>query len=748
MAEINPLRGLYTDIVNMTKNTVVKYTYLAASKETVDTKRESELYIGARLQTDSFFYYGSYEEELLRKVGITNQGLLDLYSSSIDDIPYQYRDQLLMLKREKIISEYVEKNDYYRTLAGLPDYDDSDFIYITDMEDYGIPTDIPIHEMEDAFISILEESGRLDELISDNPSKNYLNYLGANRIDLTISRPAKNMSLIRLPDENIVSDTMLSQFKLIYNQCRDYFMSTIYVYEYTAIYEYYDNFIALSIMVMTIQQLVARTLKSTIDRNFFDEYCIDLLFEMYNIPELPVLDISTKQSIAQNLNLLIQHKSTDKVLYNIANILGFDNIGLYKYLLVKQRKYDEDDNPITATKTVIEDGEEKVVPDYEAMYDVYFQKLEVKDKDIYDAVQEKLNMVTYKDVTMYDPMWQEDDSLLTSLYETKYNFTESKYLGLNISFKLTETMFECIYFLGMLQDKKNDISSITITLPKISGDTEINLFDTVVALCAMLSKKNYLRGEIVSSPSQILYVLGFNFDNDFTLIRNEIRKSRYIDNKVADYLNITNMRTANAINTLYQNVHDLRDFIADAMASANDIRVYNAYEKLYKALFIKEASNSVFNIGTLENPKYAETYMEYLKAKNFDLYSFIDNLNPEEISIYVNHILSKLSTIVDKLKYLYYLNDSNGGAIKALIVLIRFFKSYTTDLIGLNIVYLFDTKLLNMIHLMDGIHLIKKDVTYTDKMIMDYADHIYKITSTYRLNESTMLTDTVSYEFN
>ena len=747
MAEINPLKGLYTDLTNIAKSAVIKYTALATEKETVEMKRDSELYIGAKLRTDTFFFYGHYEEELLRKVGINDKNLIDQYTSSIDSIPYQYREQLLALKREKIISEYVEKNNYYRTLAGLPDIEDTDYIYITDMEDYGIPSDIPIHEMEDAYISILEEAGTMDTIINSNPNKEYLKYLGSNRIDLTISRPAKNMSLLRLPDESQVSDAMLSQFKLIYNQCREYFMTTIYVYEYTSIYEYYDNFIGLSIMIMTIQQLAARTLKSTIDRNFFDEYCIDLLFTMYNIPELPSMDIETKRSIAQNLNMLIKHKSTDKVLYNIANILGFDSVEIYKYLLVKQQKYDEDDNPIVATKTVIEDGEEKVVPDYQAMYDVYFQKLEVKDRDIYDAVQEKKNTVPYDDVTMYDPMWQEDESLLESLYESKYNFTESKYLGLNISFKLTETMFECIYFLGMCQDKKSEISSITITLPKITGDTKINLFDAVIALCAMLSKKNSLKGEIINSASKILYVLGFNFDNDFALIRSEIRKSKYIDNRVADYLNVTNMRTANAINTLYQNVHDLRDFISDAMSSTTDIRVYNAYEKLYKALFIKEANNTMFNIGTEDNPVYAETYMDYLKAKNFDLYTFINDTAPDEMSAYIDHVLSKLSTIVDKLKYLYYLNDSSGGAIKALIILIRFFKSYTTDLIGLNIVYLFDTKLLNMIHIIDQIHLIKKDVGYTDYMLMDYSDHIKKISSTYRMDESEILRDSISYEF-
>ena len=745
MAEINPLRGLYNDFVNIANDCVIKYSTKADEYETLDTQRSSELYVGAKLCTDNFFYYGHYEKELLNQIGITEPAILEQYLASINNIPTRYHDQLLALKRAKIISEYVEQNNYYRMLAGLPDIEDTDYVYVTDKTEYSIPPDVPVHLMEDAFINILDELGVIDELIAKYPKKKYLGFLGAKRIDITTSRTAKNMSLLRLPDESKVSDTMLSQFKLIYEQCREYFMSVIYVYEYTSIYDYYDNFIALSIMIMTIQQLVARVLKSTIDRNFFDEYCIDLLFKMYNIPDLPGLDLESKRAISQNLNMLIKHKSTDKVLYNIANILGFDNIGIYKYLLVKQRKYDENDLPIIATKTVTVDGEEETVPDYPAMYDVYFQKLEVKDKDIYTAVQDKVNTVSYDDVTMYDPMWQEDDSLLKSLYESEYNFTETKYLGLNISFKLSEVMFESIYFLGMCQDKKSEVSSLYITMPKILGDTQVNLFDAVIALCAMLSKKNSLTGEILNSASQILYVLGFNFDNDFAAIRQDIRDNKYLDNAMVDYLSVTNMHSTTAVNTLYQNMHKLRSFISDAMASTTDIHAYNAYEKLYKTLFIKAANNTMFNIGTEESPVYASTYMEYLQHNNYDLYVFINETPADALSTYIAHVLSKLSTIVDQLKYLYYINDSNGGAIKSLVTLIRFFKSYTTDLIGLNIVYLFDTKALNMIHLIDELHAMTKTNQYIDKMLLGYADHIKHLSSIYRLKDNTQLNDMLNF---
>ena len=100
-------------------------------------------------------------------------------------------------------------------------------------------------------------------------------------------------------------DSLQSEFVRIYEQCREYFVKTIYVYNYRKFFERYDNFIALCIMVMTIQQLVMRQLSSYISRDFFDINGIRMLYEMYDLPFDLTIDEDTQNLLIRNLNMLI-----------------------------------------------------------------------------------------------------------------------------------------------------------------------------------------------------------------------------------------------------------------------------------------------------------------------------------------------------------------------------------------------------------------------------------------------------------
>ena len=615
-------------------------------------------------------------------------------------------------------------------MCGIPAIDDTDNLYISEeiSSEYSLDPTIPIHQMSDTLQDLLYDIGYIDELKTKYPSKNYLNYLGSRKIDVTVSRPALNFALIRVPSEGEIDESLIAQFKIIYSQCREYFTSAIYVYEYSTFIDYYDNFIALCIMVMTLQQMISRMNKNIIEREFFDDYCINLLFDMYSIPYMESLDSSVKRSICQNLNMLIKHKSTDKVLYDVASLLGFDDIDIYKYLLVKQQNYDENELPINRTKTVMdEDGREIEVPDYEQNYSIYFQRLELKDRDNYNAMQVQTNKTDYSDVVTNDPYWWDDDDLKNMLYESEFNYVESKYLSLTLSFKLTEIMFECIYFINMLIEKKNEISTITLQLTKIS-EKKVPLFDSIILLCVLFNKKNHLKGEILISPSKILHVLGFNFDRNVINSTIEYIKSNpKIDDQMIKYIENTSCYSADAINKIYTNIVELRDFISYKLSTSHDIEEYHAYETVYRSLYIVTEQKKIFNMGTADDPVYPDTYEEYLQWLNPELYNFASNLPIENCSTYIDHILSRLNNVVSGLKHLYHLNDSSGESYDALVKLITFFKSYTTDLIGMNIVYVFDTKPLNLLKLIDHVIYLKKEDHMTGECIVTDKDTFNKI---------------------
>ena len=78
------------------------------------------------------------------------------------------------------------RNNFHRKLNGLPNIEDgeSDFVYIEKniAIDQKIPDNIPIHELNDYQILALDQIGYIDKLVSENPDKKYLNFLGNKKI--------------------------------------------------------------------------------------------------------------------------------------------------------------------------------------------------------------------------------------------------------------------------------------------------------------------------------------------------------------------------------------------------------------------------------------------------------------------------------------------------------------------------------------------------------------------------------------
>ena len=754
--DTNPLSGLYNDFVAILKDLVIKYVNEAESYETLETKKAGDAYVAAYYKMDTFFSY-NYTKEDFNEIGFYDEAMIEKYSANRRLIPVKYRDALLKRHREKLVGyyrttngistwvpgTYVERNEYYRKMAGLPPLDatEDDLIFVAQEigESYGIPTDVPLHQLSDEKLSILEEIGYLDEIrsIYTGDKYAYLDFMASRAVPIAVARKAKNFSLLRM-SSNVDSDVMVAQFKQIYEECRIYFVETIYSYMHSKIITGYDNFIGLAIMIMAMQQIIMRQIKIVIDRDFFDTELIKWLFDAYSIPYIHNLSFNIKKSIAQNLNHLIQYKGTNRVLFDIGTILGIDHLIFYKYYLMKVQKYDSDGEPIVATKEETDEfGETHVVPDYESMYDVYFQKVELDDPDYLIALKEYQNMENYRDVVENDPLWWEDEDLYAELYEEAYNYKETKYLSMSIAYRMSEIMFDTVYLLRMLIDKKEEVSRVQVLLPRILGTEPTNLFTCVIALCAMTAKMHGLAGDILVDPSKILHVLGFNFQQDFDKIRADIASNPYLDsNEILKYLQNMTAYTADSVNNLYNNIVDLANFLEDAMADASDKDVYHAYYDLYRALYITKENRELFIIpGTEDNPQYAQTYLEYLQYLNADLYSFINELGVSDIPQYAEHIISRIIQIIPEVEGLYALINSNSTVVDALIQLVRFFKSHTTELLGVTIVYILDIKALNMLKLIDDLWYMHKLIGVIDIWHLSHSDAIALIKSTLKTKE-------------
>ena len=888
--KMNPLYGVYSDFQKILNTVVIKYSYLAEKYETFDIKKEADLYILCREKKDTFFTYRDYTEDELKAVGIKNDSDIIKYTSENGclEIPVNYREALLLNRRNHIIENYDEKNDYYRKLNGYPPLDTNpkNFYYVPKKyaDQYEFDSSIPLHRIQDHYnniddvsgnrgdllISIIEGLGLITELKQKNPKDEYLNFIGRTRIDIVSARKAKNFQLL-YANQTTVSNMLYDEFVRMYEQARDYHVSAIFVREHRDVIPYYDQFIAMCIMCMTLELVINKQFKLGIDRKYYNNYTLNLLYDAYGIPYNSNIDEYTQRSIAQSINKLIQEKSTDSVFNDIKNILGFNDLNIYRYYLTKERKFDIHGAPIFATteKFNSDTGEIETVPDYEKMYDVYFQKVSSTDTDFIASYNNKSNIAKYDEVTGNDPFWWNDENIVKSVWETDYNFVEAKYLSLGVSYKMTDIMYETILLLKFLLKSKDDFNAIVFTLPKINEHISVTLYDAIILLFCLMSKKHHIRGEIISIPTQVTSVLDYlhntdgegcddylvnTFDFDFSLLKGDNAEGQTLINDVKHildpdeaekfdmYIKSLSLNDLNEsdkvtiINRVFTDIKGLSKYLQYLMAKASDKKTYDMLKGFYNAAFYSKEVKSLFTIQDTKNTvkRTAKNFFEYLYHYNYNLYStlftedyerqyeeyikfikknpsdytleqfihdveygsigdleshyntyiqeknldskeytlvhFIQDVNNGIVDIeyfefsystlkntddtveddllyyYIDHIISRMDIYIDDLKHVYNLNDVMTPLEDLLIKLVNFFKSFTVDMLGLDIMYILDMRAENTMKLIAEIASVTKDIEIDDNLHTSYADVIHSLMMfIYDNNDQLSFTDKVLY---
>lgn len=719
---MNTVDYIYRDMKELLETIVIKYDRVAKDNETVESRRDSDRYISAKLEIDTFNSHSRFSKDAIRNCGVFDEKLVTMYHENKNLMPDYVKSRVLAEERFLIIENYEEKNNYYREMIGKPNNDDFDYIYLPlDVcKKYGLNSRTPIHEYRDDEIYKIEKTV-LPELIAKYPTKGYLKFLGANRVDLVRARRAQNFEIVK---GNLTqNDVFLNKFFETYIACREYFTSVIYIKEFSGKYDLYDNFIAMNIMLMTVQRMMVNTFKIGVERDFYDLPSIKALFDSYGLPFFEELPLDYQRSIMKNLNMLLRYKSTDKVLYDISNILFFDRIKIFKYFLIKEREFDKKGNPIFAYKEIInEDGEVEIVEDIEKMYSFYFQSTDILERNTALALENSHNKLPYAEITENDMFWWGDEDVQKVLYEQEFNYVETKYLSVNVMYRLTETMFESIYALNMLADKKySSTDSIYIDLPRITIE-KISVFDAVTTLFALISKKCGMKGNIISSPTQILSVLGFNFKANFEEIINQVyANKRNLPEEIVKYLTNIDITTPDDINEMYSNIRWLADFLTERINTTTSLKEYRACKDLYETLMIKEYTTDIFK---KKDGNVASTYLDYLKDQNPRIGHFIENCPKEKTDVYIKHIIGKINELIPELEHMSTSEGSDNTLINILMKLIEFFKSYTVDLNSLNVLYVMDSKYHNMIRMVHDINHMSKIIQNNEHSFREYFDTI------------------------
>lgn len=746
MQQIN---STISDIRKILETFVIKFDTKARDSEVSGTQRAIDMYMSARQMRDSFHTYPSFEYQAIVNAGITtNPSLIEQYMNNKYTIPVAARESVVKAQRKLIIDNYVEQNNYYRELMGLPNTNDMDFIYL-DPEvaaTLGLDPTKPIHLYNSEEIYMLQTSEFFKPILENNPTKKYLNFLGSNSIDVVTARNARNFSILRITGD--IPDSFYEEFINVYEQCREYTMVVLYNKDIGRNYKYYENFMAMFIMVMTIQRIIVNMFKYGIEYDFYDISSIKLIFDAYNIPFTEALPIDYQRLIIRNLNNLLRHKSTDKVLYDILSILGLDRVKLYKYFLIKQHKLDDNGNPIFAYKEE-DDGQggTVTVPDYPEMFELFFQSVELNEKNISLALADNTNTLDYSQIVGEDPYWwDEDENLKQAIYETEFNYIESKYLGMNIMYKLTEMLFEVSYFFNMLIDKKNRTDTYTISIPRLSADKDYTLFEVAIIISAMVARKNRFAGNIIHTPTKAMNILGFNFNQSMQTLRENIRKNPHLDNELIQFLTSTSLSSPDDVNQLFVDIRDMNDYIINKMATTNDKDVYHAYRNLYDTMMVTQHMENLFKKS---NGEIATTFIEYLYDIDPVTANFIDNeIEYDSLGEYTEHILYRLNMFANSLQYLHIITDSDSLVMSTAMTLIRFFKSYTTDLTSFNVLYILDSKYYNMIRLIHHIQSVSKTNEYSDRGLSIKYNDLLAYSSTFTEKDWLEINELYNYTVN
>ena len=121
--------------------------------------------------------------------------------------------------------------------------------------------------------------------------------------------------------------------------------------------------------------------------------------------------------------------------------------------------------------------------------------------------------------------------------------------------------------------------------------------------------------------------------------------------------------------------------------------------------------------------------LEYL---NPTLYDFVEKCPKDFVGVYTDHIISKMENYIADLKYIYLMSDIDSPAEEALVKMINFFKSFTTDFTGLDIIYTLDFKNIHMLRLIDKIQRIWKLIgidEFNTMRIKDLISRVFIITT-------------------
>lgn len=572
MKQTGPLQNLFNDIKTIVSETVFLNGELAQENETQSSASKAELYKAAQLANDTYVTYKKWWTKSMFQSVMYNIKTTEYnyYVANPYSVPLKYREALLEKGRQAFLNSYVEENDYYRMLIGLPAMDDTDYVYLSEtLQKKYVVDNVPVHELSTYNQNRYMTTDEYKEVVSNNPDKKYLQFLGKNKIDLYTARTAKDFDIIRYPIGNTgVNPYLLSEFSKMYKESREYIMVVLYNYQMEENYVGYRSFMGFLILAYAMMRTCNRAVEAVSNHKYLDDTIIYIILSMYGIPDSLILTNEARRNLAIHILQLVKEKGTSNVYYDLADILGYTDIVISKLMLMKGQVFGDDGEALDK-------------------YDPYFLQLDIKDENPYETIA-KGNAIkhSYHDIIDNDPTWWDGEEVQKILQTKKYSEADSKYIMIESTIHMIKSMFEIIYFSRMIIDNP-ETDDFTITIPSVLGTEAVSIYDCVVFLICAACMNNSLSGEIYTDSEKLLATAGFNFDIDMDSFMKFIDNSEHLDkDRIKSYMSNMSINSESDITRLYSEVmYPMREWLEDKIARTDTREEYVEYEAVYRALY-------------------------------------------------------------------------------------------------------------------------------------------------------------------
>lgn len=695
------------DVSLMAVECILKNPTEVSNNETLESLENYNLYESCINKTVDFSMF-DYEEEDLVSCPLIQTSKIEYYSTYIDELNDNAKAYLLEKKSKQFMDNYIEMNNYYRMLNGLPDYGTKGLSIArcgVDLTPYGItvldPKNTYIQDLSSLNIDLLDSEGVLDEIYDKNKKYKYLKYIGKRKIDFHTARQASNFSLLYTPQSS--NSEVYIKFLERLDINRGYFISCFYSDAYKLDNDYFDSYMIFLIIMNSMIDMIALSPEYLIKREIFDLRTVEYILESNGVAFFPDIPMKYQKRLVRNLNKLIKYKSSDKNIVDICSLFGFDDIQTFKYYLHKNRNMS---NGEYVDKTTT-DSDNNVVPDLLENYTLKFIRVPM-DGELDDSIRNSENYYNYEDITSQDPTWNgpyNANDVKKKILEQEFNVVRTKYISIDTVTEMTNLAFELPYFINMIMNVSPndvDISKLSLYCAPISATSTFNLLDIFVYLYSLMYEYYGVEDSILYDRSKILYITGFNFDADLSELATYLANNKYTlkDLGIDGFVVPTKYLSFTQLVNIYTGNKDVYDHVIHCMRHADNKRIYDIYKKIYDSLMISKLNTTVF---TLPDGTVASTYAEYLKFKNSVLYSSImdmrsvsEDTKQDTISAMINNVCDIIHDYLGSVDLRYIFTNLPSISIdyvrKYMEEVIRFFKSYRVSMLNVGSIYKIEDK--------------------------------------------------------